>query len=117
MFYTHYPLAYLGVLNSLLPRTGAVPCLWRHEPGLSLYVIWAGALRRKVRCGSADQPVHSFKGTGLALLLGVLLFRGFDKHGAHLKLHVPGNLLARGDLSVLRSREVKHLLEKKYRRR
>jgi len=43
--------------------------------------------------------------------------RGFDKYGAHLELHVPGNLLARGDLSVLCSRQVKHHLEKKYRRR
>ena len=31
VFYAHYPLAYLGVLYSLLPRTGAVPCLWRPE--------------------------------------------------------------------------------------
>ena len=50
-------------------------------------------------------------------LVYFLCAASIDKHGAQLELHVPGNHLSRSDLRVLRSREVKHHLEKKYRRR
>jgi len=42
VFCAHFPLAYLGVFYSLLFLTGTVPCLWRHGPGLSVHVTWAG---------------------------------------------------------------------------